>query len=782
MPSRANCQHCRAADDSEAEPALSHHKDSVQQQQQLNESALNNSWCTVDRRKNRKATLSGSKPDQLMPDGHSQQKSLDSWSSTSEDLPLPGFCAVPDQVHSESCNLDHSWTVESNDDSTAATFNSDSIATKQVEWDKDTSIVADTWDSAEDAALSFSTEVEQCKWCSSVSHDSELCPQQTCEYCKQLGHHITRCRSRQQQAVLEPIPEPDYSDHVCHYCHHMGHIRHSCPKLQCFRCGQHGHSSYQCMRGREESQPASRSIPTTWDKSSSHTAVAPHLSRAAEATAAISSPRPPARQHSASSRPRHLSAPVGGHHSTLQHIVMAPHAISKLEAQPPNSSRAEDISEVVAGKDLGPSQAADDMLQLCQQESPAHETGSRGIIAKPAANAWVGRPGQQPAHIVEQPQGLTTFPEHAQAAHAQTSEEQGNIPGLEHSLENLTLAFPQQGSHAPVPQQAQAQPGFLAVPNQDKLRKQASEDGWDESKADAPFAPLPDPMSIAPAAPTPRFNPAPASCTPVQQTSPVKCLDDMSLPSQHSTWLDNACRSVPAPARTHNRGHPALPRCIIQPGMDVPQYPPPPAGLAPPGIRPGSQRGSRPNLHPAPLHKSMPYLQQGSWDSQLYPAVSAPSRRSGSPQPPRYDLQQQPAFDAAAPIRAYVQQEAQSAPAYIRPSASRHTQRSMHSSQQRLPSPINTWDSRQAFSSPRPAYAAVEAARHASRGLVESNLPGSPGRSSPLTILSCCIAQSVSYSSVCRATSKLHLSCWHKSASCPSGYANMSSSVLACVE
>ena len=735
MPSRASCRPCRAFNDSAAEPALSHHKDSIQQQQrQLDESASNGTWSTVDRRKNRKATVSGSNPAQHMPNGHSQQMSVEGWSSGSEDLPLPGLHPLPDQVHSESADcLDHSITVESNDnDSTAAAaaiFNSGSIATKQTGWDTDTGIVAGTWNGAEDAAISFPTEVEQCKWCSSVAHDSENCPQQNCEHCEQLGHHTTRCKDRQQQAALQPAPEPDYSGKLCRYCHQVGHIKLSCPQLLCHNCGQYGHRSSRCMVRRGESQAASHRISTAWEMRSSHTAGAPQSSRAAESTAAISSPCLPTKQqqHSASSRPQYLSAPGQSHRSSLQHAAMAPCASPKLVAQPAKGSSALHVNELVPEIDFRPPQVADDLLEPLPPESPAQKAGSQNGIIKPAAKAWADRPGQQLAHVLEQQHGLTTSPEHTQRAREQTTEQQATIPGLKNSLGNPARSFQQQGFHAPVPQQAQVQPDFMDVPGQDKLCKQVSEDGWDESKADAPFAPLPDFMPSA--APIPRSSPNSAGCSPAQLISPARSLDDVSLPSPWSAWQDNIDCSTPVPARTLTSGHPALPHCVIQPGMGAPSCPPllPPTCLAPPGIRPGSRHGAR--GHHASLHRSMPYVQQRSHGSQLDPPVPAPSTRSTPPQPPSYDLQQQPEYDPAAPRRAYVQQETQPAVPYSSPSASTHAQSSIYVGQHRLPAPNNTQASRQAFSSPIPANAAVEATHSASAGLIQRSLPGSAGGS-----------------------------------------------------
>ena len=84
------------------------------------------------------------------------------------------------------------------------------------------------WDDAPDIPISLPDQGKGCDTCGKQGHDFEVCPEQTCGYCNHLGHHITRCDNRIQQAALErPAP---YAQHVCRICVKKGHTQWHCPE------------------------------------------------------------------------------------------------------------------------------------------------------------------------------------------------------------------------------------------------------------------------------------------------------------------------------------------------------------------------------------------------------------------------------------------------------------------------------------------------------------------------------------------------------------------------
>ena len=603
--------------------------------------------------------------------------------------------------------------------------------------------------------------VDRCKWCGSLSHDCEDCPQQTCDFCQQLGHHNTRCKHRQQQAMLAPSPEPDYSAYTCGHCQQLGHIKRFCPVFwsgsRCYSCNQFGHIAPYCpIKPYRKPQPASPGAVPCQDQSSNHS------SRSYQAALCPSSAVPqyaaPDQQaSSASDRTPVSSASASAtlHQPSTQLTATAPAADVTALPEPTSHSKPKHGSEA----ELGGFHA----FAANKVQKPHFKAGRRAVSSRqdsssePVPNAPAIGSVHPPLAFDQQPR-LATLPETEEGTHAQAYEHPPAVSGWDTSLghcsqlaldpssqlalgPNSQLAFEHAQKHrtaGPVQPHFQAQPPHLPAQTPDTLFKEEEVDVWDESKADAPFALLPDAASSAACTSKTlkHFRHTPSRLNPQTAVNPARHAGRVSTPRQHSVLQDSSdARNQHSPPlhgqMSTPQGHPGLPRSIIQPGMDAPLSSPP-APTPPPHV---ASHDSSPSQQVLNVSYSPPMSRSAG---PMDPIVPAPTRSLAGSWPVRYEPPDQADFDPTESLTLFTQQELlQGLPhtrqqAYIdnrgvlsavqhRPLVSSIAQPPMQATSPLHSEPFGGYP-------PTPATAAATAACHALRGLIDDGVPGSPGK------------------------------------------------------
>ena len=236
---------------------LAHVKNSMQQQYDNDGSSGNDSWSTVNKKKQRNMSVPINK--MHIADWCSEPASNEDH-AVADTMPRHGVPHSPAHLQSTAAPWDAAGNDQASWDDSAA--DSTSAPTTSA-WDTDSS-AAGTCHDVKSPAVSFPPSARKPTWFSSTSHDHDEHPKQNKDWCEQ---------SVNGQAPAESDAGPDYTGCTCHFCQQHGHTQRFCPAYQaanaqprprkdfsfhrCYKCGKYGHVIYQCKGPGQMDYPAS---------------------------------------------------------------------------------------------------------------------------------------------------------------------------------------------------------------------------------------------------------------------------------------------------------------------------------------------------------------------------------------------------------------------------------------------------------------------------------------------------------------------------------------------